>query len=758
MRIFKRNLALVLAFVMAMSLTVGAMGVEDYKDANDINFVEAVDVLTEMGILEGTDGVFNATKVLKRAEAAKIISYMTLGKTSADNLKAATAPFADVPATHWAAGYIANCANEGILGGYGDGNFGPEDELTGTQFAKMLLCAVGYGVNGEFSGNGWDVEVKKMALAQGVFEGNLGVNFDAGCTREEAALYAFNTLMNVATVKYSESFGTYYTGNSIFSEGSSTLNEECGYNFHKEDDVDAFGREGYVWENGKNKTVTGLYGWEADLTYTAAVDMDDILEDLDMEEADVESVSITVDGKPSTDKIDNLSGKGVLTEVTEDEGVIEIIVINTYIDTVKADAEDGEVETDNYGKVETEIEFEEDDVVLVTFAKDEIQTIAYAEEVEGELTHRSKNSYVKMDGEKYSYAKNANAENLNKAEFDENTLYIDNYGYAMDIAAVTEEDVEVEGFVVVTKIGESVDMDSFDEIEEITVDLKVQYLEDGSTEKVALPVVYDEEDDEQWEVLINGEWVAYTKAADHVEKEVIYGFNMGDDGIELYELAEIDADLVEVESNVEFDGTRTVKVNGTNYRMNASTTVNVYDIEAEDADEYVGYADVEDLVVTMTEGSYGILVLNDNGSIKNAYFIADSSFAEEEDEEDTYAYLVEVFETEDDDAATVVIDGEEETYVITGTVPTATETVYVYTINSDDEIKLTLAGAVEGNVDDIDADCMEVDSETVWFGDVEVYDLTGDEPAVADVDDIAEDDTVVYLVVDGDVVLVYIVD
>ncbi|MBQ2692227.1 MAG: hypothetical protein IJF53_08745, partial [Clostridia bacterium] len=197
---------------------------------------------------------------------------------------------------------------------------------------------------------------------------------------------------------------------------------------------------------------------------------------------------------------------------------------------------------------------------------------------------------------------------------------------------------------------------------------------------------------------------------------------------------------------------------GKEYRMNPSTTVNVYDIEAEDADEYVGYADVEDLVVTMTEGSYGILVLNDNGSIKNAYFIADSSFAEEDDEEDTYAYLVEVFETEDGDAATVVIDGNEETYAITGTVPTTTKTVYTYTVNADDEIKLTLAGAVEGNVDEIDADCMEVNGNTVWFGDVEVYDLTGDEPAVADVDDIAEDDTVVYIVVDGDVVLVYIVD
>ena len=100
MRILKRNLAFVLALVMALSLTVSAMGVEDYSDVNEIAFVEAVDVMTEMGILEGTNGVFNPEKVLNRAEAAKIIAYMLLGKNAADNLQAVTAPFADVPAKH----------------------------------------------------------------------------------------------------------------------------------------------------------------------------------------------------------------------------------------------------------------------------------------------------------------------------------------------------------------------------------------------------------------------------------------------------------------------------------------------------------------------------------------------------------------------------------------------------------------------------------------------------------------------------------
>lgn len=59
-----------------------------------------------------------------------------------------TAPFDDVAADHWAAGYIAYCANAGIINGNGAGSFLPDQEVTAYQFGKMLLTAVGYGVNG----------------------------------------------------------------------------------------------------------------------------------------------------------------------------------------------------------------------------------------------------------------------------------------------------------------------------------------------------------------------------------------------------------------------------------------------------------------------------------------------------------------------------------------------------------------------------------------------------------------------------------
>ena len=122
MRILKRNLAFVLALVMALSLTVSAANVKDYKDANDITFVEAVDTLTALGILEGEDGVFNPTNTLTREQGAKIIAYLMLGQKAADNLTTATAPFNDVAANRWSAGYVRYCADKGSIGGYGNGN------------------------------------------------------------------------------------------------------------------------------------------------------------------------------------------------------------------------------------------------------------------------------------------------------------------------------------------------------------------------------------------------------------------------------------------------------------------------------------------------------------------------------------------------------------------------------------------------------------------------------------------------------------
>ena len=157
---------------MALSLMTVALAADksDFADADEITYTEAVDVLQALGILGGDDsGNFNPTGGLTRGGAAKIICYLLMGSTAADSLVANSAPFSDVPADRWSAGYIGYCAQQNILAGTGNGTFNPEGELTGLAFAKMLLVALGYDPKIEkLVGNEWAIKTAKLALSDDV--------------------------------------------------------------------------------------------------------------------------------------------------------------------------------------------------------------------------------------------------------------------------------------------------------------------------------------------------------------------------------------------------------------------------------------------------------------------------------------------------------------------------------------------------------------------------------------------------------------
>ena len=193
----KKFLALVLALIMTMSLVTISAGAEDFADADSITYEEAVDVMTAIGVVGGyADGSFNPTAGLTRGAAAKIICNMLLGPTTAEALVANEAPFSDVAVDNVFAGYIAYCVNEGIISGYADGTFKPAAPLTGYAFMKMLLGALGYdAINENYVGSNWSIQVAKRALNIGLDAGLVGDFSGAkALTREEACLYAFNTL------------------------------------------------------------------------------------------------------------------------------------------------------------------------------------------------------------------------------------------------------------------------------------------------------------------------------------------------------------------------------------------------------------------------------------------------------------------------------------------------------------------------------------------------------------------------------------
>lgn len=59
--------------------------------------------------------------------------------------------FDDVPKSYWAFDYIAEMADRGVLNGYPDGNFYPENSITRAEFAKIMTSAAGLGITDDYS-------------------------------------------------------------------------------------------------------------------------------------------------------------------------------------------------------------------------------------------------------------------------------------------------------------------------------------------------------------------------------------------------------------------------------------------------------------------------------------------------------------------------------------------------------------------------------------------------------------------------------
>ena len=406
---------------------------EIYADAKDVKYVEAVDVLTAIGVLNGKGASFKPNDTLKRSEAAKIIAMFDNGDTDISSLYNPANTFVDVAKDYWAVSYIAYCAKQGIISGVGNNKYAPESRLTGIQFLKMVLVTLGYDAKEEgLVGTSWKVNVLKLARAAGLTD-VLGkkYDYDKELTRDAAAQIMLNAL-NAKTVSYGQEIKTSGRKNVLTTAGA-IENDSYLYESWKlkklTDKDDAFGRPCHIWKLGKDEIGTYVEGALA--SYTVAVAGCDILNDCDFDEDGVKLTSYT-DGKKDTAKMTiknttatNIGGQGVLTEVFEDR----IVFINTYLAkdtkvvTEKRDAKDhvtrkaattlnvwmgdGATQFSAAGTTVTKTfesdAFAKDDMVLVTVANGNVKTVAVAESKIAEFTKIKKVdgvfAQVALDGE-----------------------------------------------------------------------------------------------------------------------------------------------------------------------------------------------------------------------------------------------------------------------------------------------------------------------------------------------------------------------
>ena len=506
----KKLLALVLALVMSMSLVTISNAA--YSDKADIDLKEAVDVLSAVGVFEGSDGKFDPKANLTREQAAKLVAYLQLGQKSADALVGGN-KFTDVAANRWSAGYVDYCATTGVVAGIGNGQFNPTGSLTALQFGKMLLVCLGYDADSEgLTGADWQINTSKLMTSAKLLKGLDSVKATDVITREQAAQMMLNAL-KAPTVEYDTKGSTITINGAVIGIGGSKatyvtatvaedstvknigktqltnsneytveLGEKLFSNLKLNSTADAFMRPATKWTL-KAETI-GTYADTPDLTYTAGTKIGTIYSDLGLSDGiSKKNVTEYVDGvyagafaydivKGSKDKV---GGNGVLLNVyyNDDAETITFVEVNTYIGKVTAAYPD--TTKDAYVKIknmdgyscpgagkefETE-SFKKNDVVAYTYsAKDgenSIQSMALAEKVTGAMSTYTISGNVTVGGTKYD----ANKMSVSTVKDtvaavdkgDDVTIYLDANGYVLYVDA----DADVKYAVVLnykTKVGD----------------------------------------------------------------------------------------------------------------------------------------------------------------------------------------------------------------------------------------------------------------------------------------------------------------
>lgn len=146
------------AGLLTASVALGSMAMPAFAapgvpaDVEGTRYEEPIQILQALEIMIGDgDGNFRPDDTIKRSEVAKIgVLAMGLG-SAAESAKGETI-YSDVGLEHWANGYINVATAQGLIIGYEDGTFRPDNEITYAEAMTILVRAMGYEVYAQSKG------------------------------------------------------------------------------------------------------------------------------------------------------------------------------------------------------------------------------------------------------------------------------------------------------------------------------------------------------------------------------------------------------------------------------------------------------------------------------------------------------------------------------------------------------------------------------------------------------------------------------
>ncbi len=179
----KRLISICLTLAMAASMLVVPTSA-----ASESEMIQTVQML---GIMIGDEkGNMNLTQNVTRAQ----FTTMAVRATPAgDSIGApAYAPFPDVKATHWSAGYVAYAVKSGYINGYTDGTFLPDNQITLAEGVNIVRKLLGY-TDDQLAGSYPSAQMN-LADQLGLLDGVTATDWDDILDRGDAMTIFYNAL------------------------------------------------------------------------------------------------------------------------------------------------------------------------------------------------------------------------------------------------------------------------------------------------------------------------------------------------------------------------------------------------------------------------------------------------------------------------------------------------------------------------------------------------------------------------------------
>ncbi len=181
------------ALICALIMIINVNALAAFSDVDTASNVgNAISQLSSLGIINGFSDGTFHPDETLTRAQFAKIAVYMLGEQENAAARSANMVFSDVPDGNWASGYINYIAEREIINGYPDGTFGANDTINYAQALTILIRLLGY--EGEDVGYRWPDGYVSKANALGITK---NINFDKyeSLTRGNAAYLIYNTLL-----------------------------------------------------------------------------------------------------------------------------------------------------------------------------------------------------------------------------------------------------------------------------------------------------------------------------------------------------------------------------------------------------------------------------------------------------------------------------------------------------------------------------------------------------------------------------------